>query len=302
MTDAILAGSTRRIPITSRANSARYPSDTHRSRVAVTPGSRCDSKLCAWIQIQVTRQMMIDTVMRVTMLIAMVATAPTRTRTVAYLRVSTDKQAEHGVSLEAQRSKVESYAALYDLDLVAIEVDAGESAKSLHRPALDRALATLRAGAAEALLVVKLDRLTRSVRDLCDLVDTYFRDGKLALMSVGEQVDTRSAAGRMVLNMLTVIGQWEREAIGERTSAAMQHKVARGEFIGGTAPYGYSVAADGETLAPVAGEQMAIAEARTLRVGGLSLRKVAELLDAKGFRARSGRRFAAEQVARMVAA
>jgi DNA invertase Pin-like site-specific DNA recombinase len=77
-------------------------------------------------------------------------------------------------------------------------------------------------------LVVKLDRLTRSVRDLCDLVDGYFRDGKHALLSVGEQVDTRSAAGRMVLNMLTVIGQWEREAIGERTSAAMQHKASQG--------------------------------------------------------------------------
>jgi site-specific DNA recombinase len=49
-------------------------------------------------------------------------------------------------------------------------------------------------------------------------VDDYFRDGIRALLSVGEQVDTRSAAGRMVLNMLTVIGQWEREAIGERTS------------------------------------------------------------------------------------
>ena len=130
-----------------------------------------------------------------------------RTRTVAYLRVSTDKQADRGVSLDAQRAKVEGYAALFDLDLVAIEVDAGESAKSLARPALGRALAMLRTGKAEALLVVKLDRLTRSVRDLCDLVDDYFREGKCALLSVGEQVDTRSAAGRMVLNMLTVLGQ-----------------------------------------------------------------------------------------------
>lgn len=225
-----------------------------------------------------------------------------RTRTVAYLRVSTDKQADHGVSLEAQRAKVESYAALYDLDLVAIEVDAGASAKSLARPALDRALAMLRSGKAEALLVVKLDRLTRSVRDLCDLVDRYFRDGKRALLSVGEQVDTRSASGRMVLNMLTVIGQWEREAIGERTSAAMQHKAARGEFTGGAAPYGYQLAADGVALAPVAAEQAVIAEARNLRAAGMSLRKVAELLAGKGLRARSGRTFAASQVARMLAA
>jgi DNA invertase Pin-like site-specific DNA recombinase len=225
----------------------------------------------------------------------------TRTRTVAYLRVSTDKQADRGVSLEAQRAKVEAYAALFDLDLVAIEVDAGESAKSLARPALDRALAMLRTGKADALLVVKLDRLTRSVRDLCDLVDRFFRDGKRALLSVGEQVDTRSAAGRMVLNMLTVLGQWEREAIGERTAAAMQHKASQGEYTGGAAPYGYALAADGVALVEAAAEQAVIAEARALRATGASLRKVAEELGHKGLRARNGRPFAAVQVARMVA-
>jgi len=228
--------------------------------------------------------------------------SPNRTRTVAYLRVSTDKQADRGISLEAQRAKVEGYAALFDLELVAVEVDAGESAKSLDRPALQRALSMLRSGKADALLVVKLDRLTRSVRDLCDLVDDYFRDGKHALLSVGEQVDTRSAAGRMVLNMLTVIGQWEREAIGERTSAAMQHKAEQGEYTGGLAPYGYQLASDGVALIPVDAEQAVIAEARVLRQAGLSLRKVAEVLDRKGFHARNGRTFAASQVARMVAA
>lgn len=223
-------------------------------------------------------------------------------RTVAYIRVSTDKQADHGVSLEAQRAKVEQFAGLYELDLVSIEIDAGESAKSLNRPALQRALAMLKSGKAEALLVVKLDRLTRSVRDLCDLVDDYFRDGKLALMSVGEQVDTRSAAGRMMLNMLTVIGQWEREAIGERTSAAMQHKASRGEFTGGAAPYGFKLDRDGVALVEVKTEQAVIAQARKLRASGLSLRKVAKALDAKGVRARSGRAFEASQVARMLAA
>ena len=225
-----------------------------------------------------------------------------RTRTVAYLRVSTDKQADHGVSLETQRAKVQSYAALYDLDLVAVEVDAGESAKSLVRPALDRALAMLRTGKADALLVVKLDRLTRSVRDLCDLVDRYFRDGKRALLSVGEQVDTRSASGRMVLNVMSSVGQWEREAIGERTSVAMQHKASQGEYTGGKAPYGYAIATDGVALVAIEAEQAVITEARALRTAGMSLRKVAEILDSKGLRARNGRTFAASQVARMVAA
>jgi site-specific DNA recombinase len=225
-----------------------------------------------------------------------------RTLTVAYLRVSTDKQADHGVSLEAQEAKVRAYADLFDLDLVAIEVDAGESAKSLDRPALGRALDMLRSGKAKALLVVKLDRLTRSVRDLCDLLDRYFRDGKHALLSVSEQVDTRSAAGRMVLNMLAVIGQWEREAIGERTSAVMQHKAKAGEYTGGRARFGYAVAVDGVALVKVDAEQSAIAEAKMLRSSGLSLRAVANELADRGIRARNGRAFAATQVARMVAA
>lgn len=227
---------------------------------------------------------------------------PTKTPTVAYLRVSTEKQADLGVSLDAQQAKVTQYAALYDLELVAIEIDAGESAKSLDRPALARALGMLEDGRAKALLVVKLDRLTRSVRDLCDLVDTYFRNGQCDLLSVGERVDTRSAAGRMLLNMLTVIGQWEREAIGERTAAAMQHKAKAGEYTGGRARFGFKVSNDGVALVPDEAEQTAIAEARALRARGLSLRAVAKELEAKGFRARSGRTLDSKQIARMVAA
>lgn len=223
------------------------------------------------------------------------------TRAVAYLRVSTDKQADKGVSLEAQRAKVEAYAALYDVELVEVIVDAGVSAKSLERPGLDCALGMLKTGHADALLVVKLDRLTRSVRDLGELVERYFAAGKAALLSVGEQIDTRSAAGRLVLNVLASVSQWEREAIGERTAAAMQHKAAAGEFTGGEAPYGYRVA-EGGTLAALEGEQAVIVQARALRSAGLSLRAVAAELDRQGLRARSGRAFAAVQIARMVAA
>lgn len=226
---------------------------------------------------------------------------PARTRTVAYIRVSTDKQAEHGVSLDAQRAKIEAYSALYDLDLVEVVVDAGVSAKSLDRPGLVRALNMLRTGGADAVLVVKLDRLTRSVRDLGDLVDRYFAGGKWALLSVGEQIDTRSAAGRLVLNVLASVAQWEREATGERTSAALRHKAAQGEFTGGEAPYGFTVAADGVHLEQCPAEQAVLTEARALRAAGLSLRAVAAELAALGFRSRTGRDFPAKAIMRMVA-
>src|SRR5258708_38397104 len=150
-------------------------------------------------------------------------TMATKTRAVAYLPVSTEKQADKGVSLDAQRAKVEAYAQLYDLDLVEVIVDAGVSAKTLDRPGLQRALGMLKARHAEALLVVKLDRLTRSVVHLGQLIEDYFEDGKWALLSVGDQVDTRSAAGRLTLDSLASVSRWEREPVGERHAAARQH-------------------------------------------------------------------------------
>ena len=227
--------------------------------------------------------------------------AVTTTHTIVYCRVSTDKQADRGVSLDAQRAKAKAYAELYDLDIVEVIVDAGYSAKTLVRPGLERALNLLKTGKAEALLVVKLDRLTRSVADLGRLVERYFAPGKAALLSVGEQIDTRSAGGRLVLNVLASVSQWEREAIGERTSAALQHKAAQGEYTGGDTPYGYRLAADGERLEQEPAEQVLVAEARRLRGRGLSLRGVARHLEAQGFRTRMGRSFAPVQVQRMLA-
>jgi len=223
-----------------------------------------------------------------------------KTRAVAYLRVSTEKQAEQGVSLEAQRTKVEAYAQLYELDLVDVVIDAGASAKTLDRPGLQKALEMLRAGQAEAFLVAKLDRLTRSVVHLGQLVEDYFAKDKWALLSVGEQIDTRSAAGRLVLNVLASVSQWEREAIGERTSAAMQHKASAGEYTGGELPYGYALGPDGDHLVENPEEQRVLSTARTLRGAGLSLRSVARELNAQGFRSRTGKQFLHVQVARML--
>src|SRR5262249_27382797 len=155
------------------------------------------------------------------------------------------------------------------------------------------ALEMLKAGQAEALLVVKLDRLTRSVVHLGQLVEDYFAKDRWALLSVGEQIDTRSAAGRLVLNVLASVSQWEREAIGERTSAAMQYKASLGEYTGGEVPYGYSLAPNsGDRLVENPEEQKVLGIARKLRDAGQSLRAVARSLNAEGFRSRTGKHFA----------
>lgn len=220
-------------------------------------------------------------------------------KAVAYVRVSTGLQADVGLSLESQEDRLRAYAGLYDLELVEVIVDAGESAKSLNRPGLTRALAMLKSGQADALVVVKLDRLTRSVRDLGELVDRYFANGKAALLSVSEQIDTRSAAGRLVLNLLASVSQWEREAIGERTAAVMQHMAKTGQYTGGRAPYGFRVEAG--RLVRVEAEQEVLAAAREAKAGGLSLRAIARVLEQRGFLSRVGKTFAPEQVSKLFA-
>ena len=142
-------------------------------------------------------------------------------RTVAYLRVSTEDQASKGVSLDVQREKITAYADLYGLELVEIIEDAGVSAKSLDRPGLQRALGLLKEGTADALLVFKFDRLTRSVRDLGSLIETTFspETGKPALLSVQDQIDTRSAAGRLVLER-----PGQRGAVGTGNHLGADHQ------------------------------------------------------------------------------
>lgn len=222
------------------------------------------------------------------------------TRVVGYVRVSTEEQAAGGVSLDAQREKIAAYARLHDLDLVAVEEDAGVSAKTLDRPGLRRALALLDTHQADGLLIAKLDRLSRSLVDWQRLIAGYF-GGRAQLFSVSDSINTATAAGRMVLNVLMTIAQWERETIVERTRDALAHKRARGERTGGV-PYGWALAADGRTLAPHADEQRGLARMRALRASGLSYRHVGRALDAEGFPPKSGGRWGHESVRKILAA
>src|SRR5436190_14718584 len=101
-----------------------------------------------------------------------------KTKAIGYVRVSTDEQAAEGYSLDAQRAKLAGYAVANDLDLIAVLADEGLSGKSTsNRPALLEALRSIKAGEAEALIVVKLDRLSRSTRDALELVERSGRQG-----------------------------------------------------------------------------------------------------------------------------
>lgn len=216
-------------------------------------------------------------------------------KAIGYIRVSTEEQANEGQSLGSQRKKLLGYAELYDIELVDVIEDGGVSAKSLDRPGLKKALARLKAGEADGLLIAKLDRLTRSVADWQVLIDGYFgeKPGK-QLFSVADSIDTRTAAGRLVLNVLLSVAQWERETIAERTRDALQYKISNGERVG-RVRYGYTLTADGKLLEEPH-EQEGIRRMVALRQIGVSLREICRTLDREGFSTKDGKPWAAATV------
>jgi len=213
-------------------------------------------------------------------------------KAVGYTRVSTDKQAEHGVSLEAQLEKIRAMAVVQGAEVVEVITDAGESAKSLERPGMARLLAMVDAGEVQVVIIAKLDRLTRSVRDLGDLMERFNKHG-VSLVSVAESLDTGSAAGRLVLNIMTAVSQWEREAIGERTATALQHKKAHSRVYNHT-PFGYT--RDGDDLVPLPEEQAVIGRIRLYKANGHSLRRIAAALNGDSVPTKQGRQWAAQTV------
>ena len=219
-------------------------------------------------------------------------------KTIGYVRVSTDKQAEHGVSLEAQEAKIRAMATVHGTELSEVIVDGGESAKSLNRPGMARLLTMVNTAGVRVVIVAKLDRLTRSVKDLCELLERFERRG-VSLVSVAESLDTGSAAGRLVLNIMTAVSQWEREAIGERTRDALRHKRSQGQRVGNI-PFGSRLAADGQRLELDSAEQEALAEIRALRNNGGTLRGIAATLNHRSYRTRRGTPWRLESVARVL--
>ncbi|MFA6448822.1 MAG: recombinase family protein [bacterium] len=207
-------------------------------------------------------------------------------KAISYIRVSTDKQADHGVSLDAQAEKIKAMAIVREVELVETIIDAGESAKSLNRTGMKRLLELVNRREIDTVIVTKLDRLTRSVRDLADLLELFDKRG-VSLVSVNESLDTATAAGRLVLNVMASVSQWEREAIGERTRDAMQHKKAIGELVG-SVPFGYTLAADGIHLELCELEQNIISKIKELKAAGFSLRNISGELNRQGFRTRKG--------------
>ena len=225
----------------------------------------------------------------------------TGAKVLGYVRVSTEDQAREGVSLDAQEARLRDYCRAREWALVGVIRDEGRSAKDLKRPGLEQILEALprKHRGWDALIVVKLDRLTRSVKDLGTLMEAFKR-ARVAFTSIQESVDTSSASGELFFNLVASVSQWERRAIGERTKAALAHLQASGRRVSRFAPYGQRIAADGR-LVPDPVEQAVRRAVASLARRRLSLRAMAARLAAQGHVSRTGQPFTPKAVKRLLA-
>ena len=160
-----------------------------------------------------------------------------------YSRVSSDEQAQHGISISAQRDILNAYAAMHQTT-VQIYEDAGFSGKNTRRPALQRMLADVAAGSCSTVVVWKLDRLSRNLRDTLHIIEDVLLPAGVSLVSVTESIDTSTPSGRMMLNLLASFAQLEREQDSDRVVMAHKHLARDCRYLGGHVPLGYTVDAD----------------------------------------------------------
>jgi site-specific DNA recombinase len=217
-----------------------------------------------------------------------------------YLRRSTDDE-HQPYSIEAQDARLAAYIGSQLGWRQAARFTDNASGATTARPGLHRALSAARAGVIDVLLVYRVDRLTRSLRDLVTLLDDLDHAG-VVFRSATEPFDTATPMGRMLVQMLGMFAQFERDTIIDRVIAGMERKAAAGKWKGGRRPLGYQTDTVAQALVPD------IAEAAVVRLifdlytrDRLGARTIATLLNDRGHRTTTGGRWSAHQILRVLA-
>jgi site-specific DNA recombinase len=169
-------------------------------------------------------------------------------KTAIYVRVSTEEQAQEGFSIRAQEQKLRDYARIKEWIVHDVYIDEGISGKNVsERPAVNDLIKDVENGKVQNVLVYKIDRLTRSTRDLINFVE-LFDEYDCAFNSLSESIDTETASGRMFLKIIGIFAEFERENIIERSKLGFERKVKEGYALSNRVPsYGYE-RKDGEKI------------------------------------------------------
>ena len=203
----------------------------------------------------------------------------------AYLRVSTEEQAEQGISIPAQKARITAYCQAQGWNLYNFYIDDGYSGKNLDRPAMQKLIADAKDQAFAAIVVIKLDRLSRRQKDVLYLIEDVFEPNYVGFKSVSEPFDTTTPFGKAAIGMMAVFAQLERETIIERVKEAKKEAARQGRFMGGPVPYGYKHIPGGKSV------DIDDLESQTLRfifdeylTSGKGYQYIADCLNARGIR------------------
>jgi DNA invertase Pin-like site-specific DNA recombinase len=213
-------------------------------------------------------------------------------KAIGYTRCSTNEQADSGLGMDVQAERIKAYCTMRNLDLLDTITDAGVSGgKPLAtRDGGQRLLCDLKEKRADAVVMLKLDRMFRNAGDCLTTVERWEKSG-VALHVIdlgGNAIDTTSAAGRFMLVVLAGAAEMERNLTRERTRSAMAVKRSNGQRIG-TVPYGFDLADDGETLISNEHEQTVMSDIRVMRSRGMKLQEIADALTERSVATKTGK-------------
>ncbi len=165
------------------------------------------------------------------------------TRVAIYIRVSTDRQAKDGDSLDAQLKALKEYAKQNNYIVVDIYVDGGESGQKLKRTNLQRMLSDIEAGKIDLVIMTKLDRWFRNIADFYKVIEILKRNN-VNWKTIWEDYDTTTASGEFWLNMSLAMGQMEAQRTGERINEVFEYKYSKKEVCSGSHIFGYNISTE----------------------------------------------------------
>jgi len=216
-------------------------------------------------------------------------------RIATYTRISTDEDRQP-FSLAAQADRLENYVKVQDGWRIVRRFTDSASGATLERPGLRDALQEARAGVYELLLVYRVDRLSRNVRQLAQVADELEKAG-VALRSATEPFDTSSPAGKMMLQMLGVFAEFERATIVERISAGMERAASQGGWVVGRVPYGYLRDRGTNLIHPAEPQADVVRRIFAMYAEGqMGAARIADVMNAEGHRTKNGTPFCARIV------
>ena len=220
-------------------------------------------------------------------------------RAIIYARVSTDDQAQNGVSMENQVDRCRKYCELNDLVPFEVISDPGKSGKDLKRPGIKEVIELCQQQTINTVVVYKLDRLSRSLRDILDLIEDTFDANGIELHSINENLNTSNPMGKFFVHMIGALSELERDMISFRTKDALRKLKANGANLGQTS-YGLRKV-DLYTVEIAPDEYRILDYARYLQQNlKLGYKEIATALNHRGMRTRYNKEFSKETVRKML--